>query len=125
MSQPIYIVYGRYSGEGQRGVIRLEDLIGGKQQVRLQEHSIRALRCTIAPTLLGGSFRDFVARLALLYKTHRKHLRNGFHKQAHAVLTFTQPLFSALAFDAFYRYLRPIDSSLLSWSTRTCSIIRF
>jgi hypothetical protein len=52
------------SGEGQRGVIRLEDLIGGKQQVRFQEHSIRALRCTIARTLLGGSFRDFAARLA-------------------------------------------------------------
>jgi len=52
------------SGEGQRGVIRLEDLIGGKQQLRFQEHSIRALRCTIARTLLGGSFRDFAARLA-------------------------------------------------------------
>jgi hypothetical protein len=52
------------SGEGQRGVIRLEELIGGKQQVRFQEHSIRALRCTIARTLLGGSFRDFAARLA-------------------------------------------------------------
>ena len=52
------------SGEGQRGVIRLEDLIGGKQQVRFQEHSIRALRCTIARTLLWGSFRDFAARMA-------------------------------------------------------------
>ncbi len=52
------------SGEGQRGVIRLEELICGKQQVRFQEHSIRALRCTIARTLLGGSFRDFAARLA-------------------------------------------------------------
>src|SRR5437879_2936122 len=36
----------------------------GQQQVRFQEHSIRALRCTIARTLLGGSFRDFAARLA-------------------------------------------------------------
>ena len=35
------------SGGGQCGVIRLEDLIRGKQQVRFQEHSIRALRCTI------------------------------------------------------------------------------
>jgi hypothetical protein len=52
------------SGEGQCGVIRLEDLIRGEQQVRFQEHSIRALRCTIARTLLGGSFRDFAARLA-------------------------------------------------------------
>src|SRR6202007_2287371 len=34
------------SGEGQCGVIRLEDLVGGKQQARFQEHSIRALRCT-------------------------------------------------------------------------------
>ena len=39
------------SGEGQRGVIRLEGLIRGEQQIRFQEHSIRALRCTIAPTL--------------------------------------------------------------------------
>jgi hypothetical protein len=52
------------SGEGQRGVIRLEELIRGEQQIRFQEHSIRALRCTIARTLLGGSFRDFAARLA-------------------------------------------------------------
>src|ERR1700726_4397786 len=52
------------SGEGQRGVIGLEELIGGEQQIRFQEHSIRALRCTIARTLLGGSFRDFAARLA-------------------------------------------------------------
>jgi hypothetical protein len=52
------------SGEGQRGVIRLEELIRGEQQVRFQEHSIRALRCSIARTLLGGSFRDFTARLA-------------------------------------------------------------
>jgi len=52
------------SGEGKCGVIRLEDLIGGKQQARFQEHSIRALRCTIARTLLGGSFRDFAARMA-------------------------------------------------------------
>jgi hypothetical protein len=52
------------SGEGKCGAIRLEDLIGGKQQARFQEHSIRALRCTIARTLLGGSFRDFAARLA-------------------------------------------------------------
>jgi hypothetical protein len=52
------------SGEGQGGVIRLEELIHGWQQVRFQEHSTRALRCTIARTLLGGSFRDFAARLA-------------------------------------------------------------
>ena len=52
------------SGEGQSGVIRLEDLVGGKQQVRFQEQSVRALRCTIARTLLGESFRDFAARLA-------------------------------------------------------------
>ena len=52
------------SGEGKGGVIRLEDLIGGKQQARFQEHSIRALRCTIARTLLWGSFRDFAARMA-------------------------------------------------------------
>jgi len=52
------------SGEGQRGVIRLEELMRGQQQARFQEHSIRALRCTIARTLLGGSFRDFAARLA-------------------------------------------------------------
>ena len=52
------------SGEGQSGVIRLEDLVSGKQQVRFQEHSVRALRCSIARTLLGGSFRDFAARLA-------------------------------------------------------------
>ena len=52
------------SGEGQSGVIRLEELVRGKQQVRFQKHSIRALRCTIARTLLGGSFRDFAARLA-------------------------------------------------------------
>ena len=52
------------SGEGQCGVIRLEDLMRVHQQVRFQEHSIRALRCTIARTLLGGSFRDFAARLA-------------------------------------------------------------
>jgi hypothetical protein len=45
-------------------VIRLEELVRGRQQVRFQEHSIRALRCTIARTLLGGSFRDFAARLA-------------------------------------------------------------
>jgi hypothetical protein len=52
------------SGEGRSGVIRLEELIRGEQQVRFQEHSIRALRCTIARTLLGESFRDFAARLA-------------------------------------------------------------
>jgi hypothetical protein len=52
------------SGEGQSGGIRLEDLVGRKQQVRFQEHSVRALRCTIARTLLGESFRDFAARLA-------------------------------------------------------------
>jgi len=52
------------SGEGKCGVIRLEDLIGGKQQARFREHSIRALRCTIARTLLWGSFRDFAARMA-------------------------------------------------------------
>jgi len=52
------------SGEGKCGVIRLEELMRGQQQARFQEHSIRALRCTIARTLLGGSFRDFAARLA-------------------------------------------------------------
>jgi hypothetical protein len=52
------------SGEGQSGVIRLEELIDEKQQVRFQQHSIRALRCTIGRTLLGGSFRDFAARMA-------------------------------------------------------------
>jgi len=52
------------SGEGQSGVIRLEDLVSGKQQARFQEHSVRALRCSIARTLLVGSFRDFAARLA-------------------------------------------------------------
>ena len=52
------------SGEGQSGVIGLEDLVSGKQQVRFQEHSVRALRCSIARTLLVGSFRDFAARLA-------------------------------------------------------------
>src|SRR5208282_3603624 len=52
------------SGEGQGGVIRLEELVSGRQQVRFQEHSVRALRGTIARTLLGGSFRDFAARLA-------------------------------------------------------------
>ena len=52
------------SGEGKCGVIRLADLVGGKQQARFQEHSIRALRCTIARTLLWGSFRDFAARMA-------------------------------------------------------------
>jgi hypothetical protein len=52
------------SGEGQSGVIRLEDLVSGRQQVRSQEHSVRALRYSIARTLLVGSFRDFSARLA-------------------------------------------------------------
>src|SRR6201989_2281779 len=52
------------SGEGQSGVIRLEDLVSGKQQARFQEQSVRALRCSIARTLLVGSFRDFAARLA-------------------------------------------------------------
>jgi transposase-like protein DUF772 len=52
------------AGAGQCSVIGLEDLVRGYQQVRFQEHSIRALRCTIARTLLGGSFRDFAARLA-------------------------------------------------------------
>ena len=51
------------SGEGQSGVIQLEDLVSGKRQQRFQEHSIRALRCSIARTLLVGSFRDFSARL--------------------------------------------------------------
>jgi transposase-like protein DUF772 len=52
------------SGEGKCGVIRLEELVRGQQQVRFQAHSIRAFRCTIVRTLLGGSFRDFAARLA-------------------------------------------------------------
>ena len=43
------------SGEGQSGVIRLEDLVSGKQQARFQEQSVRALRCSIARTLLVGS----------------------------------------------------------------------
>jgi hypothetical protein len=43
------------SGEGQSGVIRLEELVSGRQQVRFQEHSIQALRCSIARTLLIGS----------------------------------------------------------------------
>src|SRR3981081_3149560 len=49
------------SGEGKGGVIRLEDLMRGQQQARFQAQSIQALRCTIARTLLGGSFRDFAA----------------------------------------------------------------
>src|SRR5271154_2589691 len=52
------------SGEGQSGAIQLEDLVSGKQQQRFQEHSVRALRCSIARTLLVGSYRDFAARLA-------------------------------------------------------------
>ena len=52
------------SGEGQSGVIRLEELVRGEQQVRFQKHSIRALRCAIARILLGGSFRHFAALLA-------------------------------------------------------------
>jgi hypothetical protein len=52
------------SGEGQSGAIQLEDLVSGKQQQRFQEHSVRALRCSIGRTLLVGSFRDFAARLA-------------------------------------------------------------
>jgi len=52
------------SGEGRCGVIELQELVRGRQQERFQEHSIRALRCTVARTLLGGSFRDFAARLA-------------------------------------------------------------
>ncbi len=52
------------SGEGQSGAIQLEDLVRGKQQRRFQEHSIRALRCSIARTLLVGGYRDFTARLA-------------------------------------------------------------
>jgi len=51
-------------GEGKGGVIRLEELLRGQQQARFQAHSIQALRCTLARTLLGGSFRDFAARLA-------------------------------------------------------------
>jgi hypothetical protein len=51
------------SGDGQCGVIELEDLVRGRQQQRFQQHSIRTLRCTVARTLLGGSFRDFGARL--------------------------------------------------------------
>jgi hypothetical protein len=52
------------SGEAKCAVMGLEELMRGQQQARFQEHSIRALRCTIARTLLGGSFRDFAARLA-------------------------------------------------------------
>lgn len=50
--------------ETKAAAIRLEELTRGHQQVRFQEHSSRALRCTLARTLLGGSFRDFAARLA-------------------------------------------------------------
>ena len=49
------------SGEGQSGVIRLEDLVSGKQQIRFQEHSIRALRCSIARTLLVGAGGHFAS----------------------------------------------------------------
>jgi transposase-like protein DUF772 len=52
------------SDEGPGGVMGLNDLMRGQQQARFQTHSIQALRCTIARTLLGGSFRDFAARLA-------------------------------------------------------------
>jgi len=52
------------SDEGPGGPMGLNDLIRGQQQARFQTHSLRALRCTIARTLLGGSFRDFAARLA-------------------------------------------------------------
>jgi hypothetical protein len=52
------------AGEEKAAAFMLEDLTRGQQQVRFQEHSIRALRCTLARTLLGGSYRDFAARLA-------------------------------------------------------------
>ena len=45
-------------------MIRLEDLVSEKQQARFQRHFILASRCTIARTLLWGSFRDFAARMA-------------------------------------------------------------
>jgi hypothetical protein len=47
------------SGEGQRGVIRLKDLVSGKQQQRFQEHSARALRCSIAPHVVSGKLPRF------------------------------------------------------------------
>src|SRR6266568_4576906 len=40
------------SDEGKSGVIALDDLVRGKQQQRFQEHSLRALRCTLVRTLL-------------------------------------------------------------------------
>jgi hypothetical protein len=41
------------SGEANGGVIQLEALLRGQQQARFQAHSIQALRCTIARTLLA------------------------------------------------------------------------
>jgi len=52
------------SGEEHAAVITLEELRSDKQQKRFQEHSVRALRCNLVRTLLGGSYRDFAARLA-------------------------------------------------------------
>jgi hypothetical protein len=51
-------------GEGTPALISLGDLLGARQQALFQEHSIRALRCTIARTLLKENFRDFAARMA-------------------------------------------------------------
>jgi hypothetical protein len=52
------------SDEDPCGVMELKNLVRGQQQGRFQTHSIQALRCTIVRTLLGGSFRNFAARLA-------------------------------------------------------------
>src|SRR6266568_3574322 len=43
------------SGEEHAAVISLEELRSDKQQKRFQEHSVRALRCNLVRTLLGGS----------------------------------------------------------------------
>lgn len=52
------------SAEAETCPQRLGELCTTKQQVRFQEHSRRALRCNLARTLLGGSFREFSVRLA-------------------------------------------------------------
>jgi len=54
----------KLSGEEHAAVISLEELRTEKKQKRFQEHSVRALRCNLVRTLLGGSYRDFAARLA-------------------------------------------------------------
>ncbi len=52
------------SGGKNPVTITLAELLTEKQQIRFQEHSSRALRCNLVRTLLGGSYRDFAARLA-------------------------------------------------------------